>query len=92
MLRQYQMLSNGSGAVAAGQVLLCEASAVQSKSRDYSVTVGMAGTTAQRPKQGDADFPLPVQGGITYLDTTLGFVIVSDGNARWRNPLTGALV
>jgi hypothetical protein len=90
--RQFQLLSNGSGAVAAGQVLICEASAVQANSRNYSISVAMAGTTAQRPKQGDADFPLPLQGGIYYLDTTLGFVIVSDGKGAWRNPFTGALV
>jgi hypothetical protein len=92
LYRQYQLLSNGSGAVAAGAVLLCEASAVQSKSRDYPISVGMAGSTAQRPKFGDADFRLPLQGGITYVDTTLAAIVISDGRGNWRNPINGALV
>jgi len=89
MYRQYQLISNGAGAVAAGQVTQ---TASQSPNRDYQIPVCMAGTTLSRPKQGDLDFPIGVQGGIHYLDTTLGYIVVSDGVGIWRNPATGASV
>jgi non-canonical (house-cleaning) NTP pyrophosphatase len=91
MYRQFQLLSNGSGAVAAGAVLLAEASSVQSHSRDYAVAI-MAGPTTARPQRGDADFSIGVPGGIHYLDTTLGYIVVSDGTGAWRNPATGAAI
>lgn len=92
MYRQYQLISNGSGAVAAGQVLLCEASQVQSKSRDYPICLGLAGPTAQRPKAGDADFLTGLPAGLQYVDTTLGLVVIHDGKGAFRHPITGALV
>jgi hypothetical protein len=92
MYRQFQLLSNGSGAVAAGAVLLAEASSVQSHSRDYPISIAMAGPTTARPKRGDADFLVGVPGEVCYLDTTLGYVVVSDGTGAWRNPVSGASV
>jgi hypothetical protein len=47
-------------------------------------TQGGTGTTAQRPN------PTTCQ-GVSYLDTTLGYTIVSDGKV-WRNKITGAAV
>lgn len=91
MFRQYQMMSAGTGAVAAGTVALLDGTA-QSQFRDYPICIGLAGPTAQRPKAGDPDFLIGVQAGIHYLDTTLGYIVVSDGTGLWRNPATGASV
>jgi len=51
---------------------------------------GQVGTNAQRPTSyvGDGTKPAP---GTTFLDTTLGFIIVYDGLV-WRNPSSGAAV
>jgi hypothetical protein len=92
MYRTFQMMSNGQGAVAAGQVLLVEASQVQTKSRDYPVQIALAGPTAQRPKAGDADFLTGLPAGLHYLDTTLGLLIIHDGKTAFRHPVTGAAV
>jgi hypothetical protein len=92
LYRQYQMLSNGSGAIAAGATLIVEASQVQAHSRDYAVSVGLVGTTAQRPKQGDNDFLMGIPAGLQYVDTTLGLIVVHDGKAAFRHPITGAAV
>jgi hypothetical protein len=89
MYRQFQLLSNGSGAVAAGQTLLVTS---QSPNRDYQIPVAMAGTSAARPKQGDPDFLIGVQGGVRFLDLSLGYIVISDGTGQWRNPMTGAVV
>ena len=92
MYRQYQMLSNGTGAVAAGATLIVEASQVQAHSRDYAISVGLAGPTTQRPKAGDADFLTGLPAGLHYIDTTLGIVVIHDGRGAFRHPITGALV
>jgi len=44
-----------------------------------------SGTTAQRPKTGL--FP-----GVTYHDSTLGYIVVWDGSGSWRHQTTGAVV
>ena len=43
------------------------------------------GTTAQRPTSG-------ILQGSTYVDTTVGTIIVADGDGNWYNPVTGAAV
>jgi hypothetical protein len=54
--------------------------------------VAMVGTTAERPRAGDAGiFDGSMLRGQTYVDTTLGAVIEHDGRV-WRNVLTGAAV
>ena len=42
------------------------------------------GTTTARPVTG-------LYNGASYIDTTLGYVVIHDG-ASWRNPVTGAAV
>ena len=54
-------------------------------------TVGLVGTTANRPAQSDADMSAQFGPGLKYIDTTIGAVIQWDG-AAWRNVLTGAAV
>lgn len=92
MTRYYQMMSNGKGAVAAGTVAISDPRTAQQNARDYQVQICLTGTTAQRPKAGDPDFSIGVQAGIQYLDTSLGYVVVSDGTGAWRNPISGAAV
>lgn len=43
------------------------------------------GTTAQRPTVG-------ILAGSTYVDTTLGYIIVADGDGNWYNPVLGGAV
>ena len=49
--------------------------------------LGLVGPTANRPvfmtNQGEDS---------TYIDTTLGYMIVYDFYGHWRNPVTGAIV
>lgn len=94
MTRFQLMMSNGQGAVAAGQTQLVPAgAAAQAVIRDYPVQVAdLAGTTAQRPVGGDPDFPGGIPGSIDYYDTTLTYVVVSDGTGKWRNPANGNAV
>jgi hypothetical protein len=93
MLRFSQLMANGaSGVVAAGTVMLATPHEAQAHSRDYPITICLTGTTAQRPQAGDPDFSIGLPGGVLYLDTTLGYIIVSDGTGLWRNPATGASV
>jgi hypothetical protein len=92
MYRTYQMMSNGQGAVAAGTVILATPHEAQVHTRDYPIQIALAGTTAQRPQAGDPDFAIGLGAGIHYLDTTLGYIVVSDGTGLWRNPATGASV
>jgi hypothetical protein len=92
MYRLYQMMSNGQGAVALGTVKIMDAPTAQLNQRDYPIQIGLAGTTAQRPKAGDPDFPVGMPAGLPYLDTTLGYVIHHDGTGAWRNGATGAKV
>ena len=93
MYRLYQMMSNGKGAAVVGAVKLLDGSSVQANQRDFPIQLAdMAGTTAQRPKAGDPDFPIGLPAGIHYLDTTLAYIVVSDGTGLWRNPATGAAV
>jgi len=90
MFRTYRMLSTGKGAVAAGTVMDLDQRTAQLTPAIFQVC--LSGTTAQRPKAGDADFSMGVQAGIFYLDTTLTKVIVSDGNNLWRDPTSGSAV
>jgi hypothetical protein len=52
-----------------------------------------AGPTTSRPTTSPpGQFPgQPLPAGYSFLDTTLGYVVVWDGNA-WRSPATGAAV
>jgi hypothetical protein len=45
---------------------------------------GKVGTTSQRPTGAES--------GETFVDTTVGYMIVSDGQGNWHNPITGAVV
>jgi hypothetical protein len=91
--RFYLMMSNGQGAAAAGATTLVPVGSQQSVSRDYPVQIAdLAGTTAQRPVGGDPDYPGGVPGSVDYYDTTLTYVVVSDGLGKWRNPATGGAV
>ena len=54
--------------------------------------VGLSGTSAQRPAQGQAVVGLDgLVPGLEYLDTTLGRCIFFDG-LLWRDPATGSPV
>lgn len=53
-------------------------------------SLGLVGTTAQRPANIQTTPPQPFAGQ-EYLDTSIAAVIFFDG-AAWRNPLTGAAV
>jgi hypothetical protein len=92
--RYFAMMSNGSGAAAAGAVLIVPAGQMTAaNNRDYPIQIGdLAGTTAQRPQLGDPDYPGGVPGSIDYYDTTLTYVVVSDGKGNWRNPANGNVV
>lgn len=93
-IRYQAMMSNGTGAVAAGSIVIVPAGqATQALVRDYPIQIAdMAGTTAQRPQGGDPDFPGGVPASIDYYDTTLTYVVVSDGTGKWRNPANGNAV
>jgi hypothetical protein len=60
--------------------------------------VALSGPTSARPKAGAGDMPPAygnagaLQAGILFLDTTLGYIVVSDGTGAWRNPNSGASV
>ncbi|HEY6021671.1 MAG TPA: hypothetical protein VIY48_17935 [Candidatus Paceibacterota bacterium] len=43
------------------------------------------GATSARPTSG-------YLAGSTYVDTTLGYIVVADGDGNWYNPVTGAAV
>ena len=90
MYRQYRVMATGKGAKALGTVSDVEQSVVMTTHHVHQLC--LSGTTAQRPKAGDGDVPNGVPMGTFYIDTTLNAVVVSDGNAGWRNPITGALV
>lgn len=51
----------------------------------HSASGGAAGATSARPVLGKSEK------GKTFLDTTLGFVVLWDGE-KWRNPSSGAVV
>jgi hypothetical protein len=91
--RYFAMMSNGSGAAAAGAIQIVPAGSQQSIVRDYPIQIAdLAGTTAQRPVGGDPDYPSGVPGSIDYYDSTLTYVVVSDGLGKWRNPANGNVV
>jgi len=97
MTRSYQKMSDGTGSVAIGTVVTLDAIAAQQAAnmRDYKIQIGLAGPTSARPQGGDADVICnqgQPQAGIQYLDTSLGYVIIADGQGNWRNPATGASV
>jgi hypothetical protein len=91
--RSYVTISDGKGAATQGTVKISEKSTIQGQTRDFPIVVCMAGTTAQRPAAGDSDMPA---GGAPsahlFLDTSLGYIIVSNGQGGWHNPATGAKV
>jgi hypothetical protein len=90
-------MSDGTGVIALGAVATFDAvTANQLENvRDYKIQIGLAGPTSARPQGSDADVISnqgQPQAGIQYLDTTLGYVIVADGQGNWRNPSTGSAV
>lgn len=98
MVRNYLVIAvppvSGKAAPASklGGFTIAEKSTVQGQSRDY-MQCCLAGTTAQRPMPGDNDMPaLGAPAGVPYYDTTLTYVIFSDGAGGWRNPANGNLV
>lgn len=95
MTRNYQMMSAGLGSVALGTVAALDSRSAQLQSRDYPIQICLTGTTAQRPRASDGDLPTPagqLQAGIHYLDTSLGYIVISDGQGNWRNPSSGSVV
>lgn len=97
MYRLYQKMSDGTGVVAVGAVVTLDAIAAQQPAnmRDYKIQIGLAGPTSARPQGGDADVLCnqgQPQAGIQYLDTTLGYLVIADGQGNWRNPATGSAV
>jgi hypothetical protein len=93
MNRTYQMMSVGAGANALGAIALIDSQDAQRNSREFPISIAMAGPTGARPQVGDPDIPLgPVQGGVLFLDLTLGYIVVSDGAGGWRNPASGSVV
>lgn len=95
MNRTYQMMSAGIGTVALGTVSALDPKTAQLMSHDYPIGICMCGPTSARPQAGDPDIPCPngqPQGGIYFLDVTLGFIVVADGQGGWRNPASGASV
>ena len=92
MNRSIAMLSNGSGAVAAGSILVVDSTQVQANIRDFPNSIGLSGPTSARPKAGDLDFPSTPQAGIHYRDVTINKIVISDGLGNWRDPFSGAVV
>jgi hypothetical protein len=98
MSRTFQMMSSGAGDIAIGTVLAYDprnSLAAQQYQRNYPIAICMCGSTAQRPQGGDGDVVSnqgQPQAGILFLDTSLGFIVVSDGAGGWRNPATGSAV
>jgi hypothetical protein len=90
MYRQYRMMATGNGAIATGTVSDLDAATASQTHHVFQLC--LSGTTAQRPRAGDADFLVGVPAAIFYLDTTLSAICVSDGKGAWRNPATGAAV
>jgi hypothetical protein len=99
MYRTYLKMSDGTGVVALGTMATLDVvTANQPENvRDYRIQIGLAGTTAQRPVGGDADMYAAngngqIQAGVQFFDSTLGYIIVADGQGGWRNPASGASV
>ena len=97
MYRTYQKMSDGTGNVAIGTVATFDTIAAQRQdnARDYKIQIALAGPTSARPQGGDPDVVCSngqPQAGIQFLDTTLGYVVVSDGSGGWRNPANGNAV
>jgi hypothetical protein len=94
MYRLYLKMSDGTGNVAIGTVATFDVPTAnqQENVRDYKVQIALTGTTAQRPLGTDPDMYSnngQLQPGVQYFDSTLGYVIVSDGSGLWRNPANG---
>jgi hypothetical protein len=92
--RNFQMMSTGLGAQTLGTVAAIPSRLAQASSHEFPIQICMTGPTSARPRAGDPDMPCPnglIQGGVHYLDTTLGYIVISDGSGNWRNPLTGAV-
>jgi hypothetical protein len=91
MYRQYRMIAGPAAAVAAGTTV--DATPQTAGGYPGYFQVCLSGPTTARPKAGDPDMPATMlPAGILFLDTTLAYVVVSDGTGAWRNPSTGASV
>jgi hypothetical protein len=93
--RTYRLIAGPSTAVAVGTVAdVTPHDAMTPTYQGWLPTGLLCGPTSARPTPG-ADMPAPgncVQAGIAYLDTTLAYVVVSDGAGNWLNPATGEVV
>lgn len=90
MYRTYRMMATGQSVALLGTVSDLDPATAQHTPGVFQVC--MSGATGARPKAGDPDFQIGVQAGIHYLDTSLGYIVISDGANGWRNPASGALV
>ena len=89
-VRNHLMMATGKGGNATGSVAAIERSSAVALNGFISLC--LTGSTAQRPALGDNDFPGGVPAAIPYFDSTLGYVVFSDGTGRWRNPANGNAV
>jgi hypothetical protein len=92
MYRTYRFLSAPGSAAAPGTTYDLDPATAQRTPGIFQVC--MSGPTSTRPKLGDPDMPSGGQGqaNVHFLDTTLGYIVVSDGAGNWRNPYSGAAV
>ncbi len=92
--RTYRYITNTKSNLAAGTPL--DLTQAQGNANPGATPTDLlSGPTTARPKASDGDIPTPngsIQAGVAYLDTTLGYVVVSDGNGAWRNPNSGSVV
>jgi len=89
-VRNYLMMSTGKGAATTGSTSALTRAAAQTTPHVFQCC--LTGTTAQRPVKGDNDFPGGVPAGVPYYDSTLTYVVFSDGTGLWRNPANGNAV
>jgi hypothetical protein len=95
MNRQYRMLAGPAAQVPVGGLATVDASPQTAGSYPGFFQLCLSGPTSARPNGSDGDFPAAagnLQAGILFLDTTLGYIITSDGSGGWRNPNSGAAV
>jgi hypothetical protein len=95
MYRTYRCLSAPGAAAVPGTTY--DLDPVSAQRQPGIFQVAMSGATSARPKAGDPDMPNSNSGalpaGLFFLDTTLGYIVVSDGTpGGWRNPNTGGSV
>jgi hypothetical protein len=93
MNRSYQVMSlGGTSSQPLGTVAILPERDAMLQQQTYQQRLAMAGPTSARPARGDADFLQGVPAAFTYLDTTLGYLVIADGSGAFRNPATGASV